>query len=112
MADAQALVGRAPEIAAALSHIRAGRRLLVKGRPGIGKSALLRTLYDTLRNEPHRQPALIWVPPGNTKTALLAFARQLHAAAGLGSSSPHCRCSTAPGCASRASCRGTPWCAP
>lgn len=80
MDDLAGFVGRARELDQALTAIRRGANVLIKGRAGIGKRALLRRLRSALEDD---ETPLLLVPAGTTKTALLEMARQIHERVGL-----------------------------
>lgn len=80
MDDLAGFVGRARELDQALTAIRRGANVLIKGRAGIGKRALLRRLRSSLEGD---ETPLLLVPAGTTKTALLEMARQIHERVGL-----------------------------
>lgn len=79
MAAAADVVGRDRELRQGLGTLRKGANLLVTGRAGIGKTALLEALYDTLGDE---RPCL-WVPQGTAKEQAYALAQQTHERVGL-----------------------------
>lgn len=68
------LVGRSEPLDTALGLLRAGNNLVVKGRPGIGKSAFLRQLHAQLQGE---RPCF-WLPDTNGKAAVFDLAQQVH----------------------------------
>ncbi len=76
------LLGRDRELARARQTLDKGANLLIQGRAGIGKSALLRELFSTLPAERIR----IWVPEGSAKEQAYELARQAHAQIGLADS--------------------------
>ena len=80
MDDVVGLVGRDRELERAETIVGKGSNLLVTGRAGIGKTAFLRTLCDRARAAGR---ACVWVPDGNTKTAVIDLARQVHETVGL-----------------------------
>ncbi len=75
-------VGRTTELVTAMDAVRKGSNVLVTGRAGIGKSALLRHLRSQIAGI-EALPPVVWVPSGTSKTVLLEMARQIHEAVGL-----------------------------
>ncbi len=73
------LIGRDRELSEARAALAKGHHLLVTGRAGIGKSALLRTLCQDLRAD----RVCLWAAAGNVKHAVFDLARQTHEAVGL-----------------------------
>lgn len=80
MEAAEALTGRALEAERALTAVRRGANVLVRGRAGVGKSTFLEHLYRQLAEDSQR---VLWLPAGTTKTVLLELARQIHEIRGL-----------------------------
>jgi len=72
-------VGRARETELILDAVGKGSNVLVIGRAGIGKSALLRHVMRLMRG----CREVVWVPGGTTKHALMEIARQVHEQVGL-----------------------------
>lgn len=79
MGATEALVGRDRELQSGLATLRKGANLLITGRAGIGKTALLRALHDTLADE---RPCF-WIPDGTAKEQAYELARQTHESVGL-----------------------------
>ena len=79
MAESAGIVGRDRELRQAASTLRKGSNLLITGRAGIGKTALLRRLHELMGGE---RPCL-WVPEGTAKEQAYALARQTHEHVGL-----------------------------
>ena len=67
-------IGRDHELAQAVTALRSGASIVVKGRAGIGKSAFLRQVYQRLSSE---KPC-IWVPNKNLKAMTFEIAEQVH----------------------------------
>ena len=65
---------------AILEAMTAGGNVLVKGRPGVGKSAVIRQAH---RQAKERGAVCVLVEDGNTKTMTLSLLEQLHKAMGL-----------------------------
>lgn len=72
-------VGRARETELIVAAVGKGSNVLVIGRAGIGKSALLRHVMA----EAGSQRKCVWAPVGTTKHALMEIARQIHDLVGL-----------------------------
>ena len=70
------LIGREAEIETLLAAAEKKKHILITGRLGIGKSALLRALHSRL-------PKAIMIPSGTPKTAMLGALEGAHAAVGL-----------------------------
>ena len=67
-------VGRRKELSDALRLLQAGHSLLIRGKAGIGKTALQQELYRL-----HSQASVcLWMPDTNAKQALLELLSQLH----------------------------------
>ncbi|MBK1735760.1 hypothetical protein CKO15_10815 [Halorhodospira abdelmalekii] len=79
MEAATGLVGRDRELRRARETLAKGANLLITGTAGIGKTALLRHLYQELAPE---RPCL-WVAEGTAKEQALELARQTHERIGL-----------------------------
>ena len=67
-------VGRDLELEQAISALNSGASIVVKGWPGIGKSAFLRQVFKRLSAE---KPC-IWVPDKNLKAMTFEIAEQVH----------------------------------
>jgi hypothetical protein len=67
-------IGRNHELEQAVTALRSGASIIVKGRAGIGKSAFLRQVYQRLSSE---KPC-IWVPDRNLKAMTFEIAEQVH----------------------------------
>jgi len=81
------LVGREHEIALLLDRWeqakdREGQVVLLSGEPGIGKSRIVQSLREMLRNEPHTRLSY-YGSPYHQNTALHPFIEQLERAAGF-----------------------------
>jgi hypothetical protein len=72
-------VGRDAELGKALDALSRGNNLLVKGKPGIGKSAFLRRLY---KRSPKDRPCL-WAGDRNAKALLVELFEQTHQRVGV-----------------------------
>ena len=70
------LIGRERELEQLRQAIAQGGHVLISGRAGIGKSALMRTLAEQL-------PQAVVVPTGTPKLVLLAALEQAHQRVGL-----------------------------
>lgn len=79
MATPAAIVGRDRELKRGLATLRKGTNLLITGRAGIGKTALLAALYAALEDE---RPCL-WIPEGTAKEQSYHLAKQAHQRVGL-----------------------------
>ena len=79
MGSTAGLVGRDRELRRGLGTLRKGANLLITGRAGIGKTALLRGLCQVLSAE---RPCF-WVPDGTAKEQAFELARQAHESTGL-----------------------------
>jgi len=73
------LVGRDHALSQARDSLAKGNHLLITGRPGIGKSALLRALYHELKAA---RPCL-YAGDANVKAAVCDLLRQAHEGIGL-----------------------------
>jgi hypothetical protein len=78
--ETQGFVGRAREIQEVTAAILAGKSVLVVGRTGIGKTALMREVV--CQSEGWTKPC-IWVPKDTTKQSFRALAKALHDLHGL-----------------------------
>ena len=80
-------VGRTRECDQTMAAIEQGRNVLVVGRTGSGKTALLRHLWEHYRTR-HEVGELdhapMWIPPGTTKETMVKIARQIHQNPGMG----------------------------
>lgn len=72
-------VGRARETELIVEAVGKGSNVLVIGRAGIGKSALLRHVMAEVSG----MRKCVWAPVGTTKHALMEIARQIHDLVGL-----------------------------
>lgn len=72
-------VGRARETELIVEAVGKGSNVLVIGRAGIGKSALLRHVMAEVGGN----RKCVWAPVGTTKHALMEIARQIHDLVGL-----------------------------
>ena len=67
-------VGRDLELEQAVTALKSGASIVVKGRAGIGKSAFLRQVFNRISAE---KPC-IWVPDKNLKAMTFEIAEQVH----------------------------------
>lgn len=81
MVSAEGFVGRDSELTAALEAIAKGHSVVVKGRTGIGKSALLEAVAKQV--EADGELTVVRLEPIAAKQAMLSAAEQLHKAVGL-----------------------------
>lgn len=80
MEEIARFVGRVRETEDVTAAILAGKSVLIVGRTGIGKTALMREVAHQL--EGHEKPC-IWVPKDTTKQVFRALAQALHETYGL-----------------------------
>jgi hypothetical protein len=73
-------IGRDREVKAILEAMTAGGNVLVKGRPGVGKSAVIRRAFEVAKE---KGAFCVLVEDGNTKAMALSLMEQLHKAVGL-----------------------------
>lgn len=83
MAEAQSFVGRVRETDETLTAIQAGNNVLIVGRTGIGKTALMRNVWECISEQKPDHLIIAWVSAGTTKDAFLKLAEQIHASAGV-----------------------------
>lgn len=81
VAEEIGFIGREREVSQMLSAIERGQKILVSGREGVGKSALMRYVHDAIKQRDN--VLAVWIPDGNTKDVLLALAEQCHNNIGL-----------------------------
>jgi len=80
MEEITGFVGRDCEVNTIIESMTAGGNVLVKGRPGVGKSAVIRRAFREARD---RGAFCVLVEDGNTKAMALSLLEQLHKAVGL-----------------------------
>jgi energy-coupling factor transporter ATP-binding protein EcfA2 len=80
MEDPAPFIGRLRETDEVKAAILAGKSVLVVGRTGIGKTALMR---DVARRLEGQEKPLVWVPKDTTKQSFRALAKALHELHGL-----------------------------
>jgi energy-coupling factor transporter ATP-binding protein EcfA2 len=80
MEEVARFVGRVRETEDVTAAILAGKSVLIVGRTGIGKTALMREVAHRL--DGHEKPC-IWVPKDTTKQVFRALAQALHETYGL-----------------------------
>ena len=81
IAEEIGFIGREREALQILGAVERGQKVLVSGRTGVGKSALLSYVHDTVKQ--WEDTLVGWIPAGNTKDVLLSLARQCHENLGL-----------------------------
>ena len=74
------LIGRNAELSQCAQWLEKGYSIVVKGRPGIGKSALLRHLFE---HETGTDVKPLWVKTGPPKAMFMDLAEQMQKACGL-----------------------------
>jgi energy-coupling factor transporter ATP-binding protein EcfA2 len=79
--EAQGFVGRVREIEDVTAALLAGKSVLIVGRTGIGKTALMRQVAASLAERPDKP--VVWVPKDTTKQSFRALAQALHETHGL-----------------------------
>lgn len=79
MAETGQLVGRDSEITKLVEMVNRGGNVLVTGRAGVGKSAVMRAAWKHTRGD----RLALWIPGGTTKSMLIECARQVYGYNGL-----------------------------